>query len=76
MAGYLAVITGAGFLQNMTFRGFNVFDNVENDWICSDKYIVNKYNRDPLCNYRFTTNGIFEFIWSYEKGVYKRNVFV
>lgn len=47
----------SNFLQSMTFRGYKVFDNVENDWICSDKYIVNKYNRDPLCNYRFTTNG-------------------
>lgn len=47
----------SNFLQSMTFRGYNLFDNIENDWICSDKDIVNKYNNDPLCHYRFTANG-------------------
>lgn len=47
----------SNFLQSMTFRGYNLFDNIENDWICSDKDIVNKYNNDPLCYYRFTANG-------------------
>ena len=47
----------SNFLQSMTFRGYNLFDNIENVWICSDKDIVNKYNNDPLCHYRFTANG-------------------
>ena len=59
------------FLQSMTFRGYKVFDNVENDWICSDKDIVNKYNSDPLCNYRFTTNGFLNLYGLMKKAFIK-----
>lgn len=59
------------FLQSMTFRGYKVFDNVENDWICSDKDIVNKYNSDPLCNYSFTTNGFLNLYGLMKKAFIK-----
>lgn len=33
------------------------FENVPHSWICSNKETVEKFNADPLCNFRYTLNG-------------------
>ncbi|MEG0593029.1 MAG: alpha/beta fold hydrolase [Coprobacillus sp.] len=47
------------FIQKISFESFNKkFDtNTPNSWICSDKDIVDDYNKNPLCRYIFTANG-------------------
>lgn len=35
----------------------------ENAWICSDKAVVDAYNEDPLCNFKFTLNGYEALTW-------------
>jgi len=32
-------------------------------WICSDKEVVEKFNADPLCNFRYTLNGYESLLW-------------
>lgn len=46
-------------IQNIGFNAFNKkFDKkTPNSWICSDKKVVEAYNKNPLCNFIFTTNG-------------------
>lgn len=33
------------------------FENVPHSWICSNKETIEKFNADPLCNFRYTLNG-------------------
>lgn len=33
------------------------FESVPHSWICSNKETVEKFNDDPLCNFRYTLNG-------------------
>lgn len=32
-------------------------------WICSDKEVVNAFNSDPLCSFRYTLNGYESLLW-------------
>lgn len=32
-------------------------ENLDNSWICSDKSVVEKYNKDKMCGFTFTLNG-------------------
>lgn len=32
-------------------------------WICSDRETVEKFNADPLCNFRYTLNGYESLLW-------------
>lgn len=62
-------------LNTMLFGSFNrKFDNVtsKNDWICSNKNVVEEYDKDPLCGFVFTLNGflnlciLIELVYSKE----------
>ena len=47
-------------IQHIAFGSFNRRFRNEgspNAWICSDPEIVRNYDKDPLCNFRFTANG-------------------
>ena len=48
-------------LENLTFGSFNRRFRGEKSphaWICTDPEVVRRYDADPLCNFRFTLNGI------------------
>ncbi len=32
-------------------------------WICSDSEVVDKFNSDPLCNFKYTLNGYEGLLW-------------
>ena len=47
-------------IQTLAFGSFNrKFGKVSsrNAWVCSDPEIVDRYDRDPLCNFQFTNDG-------------------
>lgn len=47
-------------IQKLAFEGFNRKfgrNAVPNEWICSDRKVVEEYNRDSLCGFTFTANG-------------------
>ena len=47
-------------IQNLAFGSFNrKFGKVSSPhaWVCSDPEIVDRYDRDPLCNFQFTNDG-------------------
>ncbi len=47
-------------IQRLAFGSFNRrfrHEGSPNAWICSDPEIVRNYDKDPLCNFRFTANG-------------------
>ncbi len=47
-------------IQNIAFGAFNRgfrHEGSRNAWICSDPEVVRKYDRDPLCAFRFTADG-------------------
>lgn len=48
-------------IQKIGFDAFNKnFDKtIPNSWICSDKKIVEAYNKNPLCHFTFTNNGFY-----------------
>lgn len=60
------------FLNNLTFRNYNKNNDTENSWICSNKDNVNKYNKDELCGYIFTTNGFIN-LYKLMKEAYNKN---
>lgn len=39
------------------------FPGPPHSWICSDKEVVEKFNADPLCNFRYTLNGYEGLLW-------------
>lgn len=45
------------FLNKLTFGSYNKNNELENEWICSNRDTVNNYNSDDLCGFIFTTNG-------------------
>lgn len=47
-------------IQKIAFEGFNRRfgkNAVPNEWICSDRKVVEDYNNDSLCGFTFTANG-------------------
>lgn len=47
-------------IQNIAFGAFNHnfrHEGSHNAWICSDKTVVDAYDKDPLCSFQFTANG-------------------
>lgn len=45
------------FLNFLTFNNFNKKYNYNNAWLSKNKNNVDKYNKDNLCGFIFTTNG-------------------
>lgn len=62
-------------LDKMTFKGYNSKYIGKNEWICSNKLEVDKYNSDELCGYVFTTSGFINLykmmIGAFKKSKYK-----
>lgn len=49
-------------IQRLSFNSFNRKFRKEgspNAWVCSDKNVVAAYDKDPLCNFQFTSNGFY-----------------
>lgn len=49
-------------VENMAFSGYNkrfLDENLENAWLTKDKDIVNTYNKEPRCTFKFTLNGYY-----------------
>lgn len=44
-------------LKKIMFKGYDKKGQVQNSWICNNKDIVEKYNKDKLCQYEYTLNG-------------------
>ncbi len=44
-------------LKKIMFKGYDKKGQVQNSWICNNKDIVEKYNKDELCQYEYTLNG-------------------
>ena len=40
-----------------TLLNRNFDHNVPHSWICSDRTVVDEFNSDPLCNFKYTLNG-------------------
>ncbi len=52
--------TRPDILHKLSFGMFNSkfrHEGSGNSWICSDKSVVDAYDKDPLCNFQFTVNG-------------------
>lgn len=45
------------FINNLVLGAYNKGFKTENEWICSDKNVVNEYNNDKNCGFTFTLNG-------------------
>ncbi|MBR4627842.1 MAG: alpha/beta hydrolase [Ruminococcus sp.] len=41
-------------------------------WICSEKEVVDAFNADPLCNFRYTMNGYEGLLWLFHETYSKR----
>lgn len=64
----------SSFLQSIATGGYDkVFkkEKTPNSWICTDKNVVDIYNADPLCGFRFTANGYLA-LFSLLKSIYSR----
>ena len=51
-----------GSVHGLSFGAFNkafADENSDNAWICSNPDVVNDFDNDPLCNFRFTVNGFY-----------------
>lgn len=49
-------------VENLAFSGYNkrfLSENLENAWLTKDKDIVNTYNNEPKCTFKFTLNGYY-----------------
>ena len=64
----------SSFLQSIATGGYDkVFkkEKTPNSWICTDKNVVDIYNADPLCGFRFTANGYLA-LFSLLKSIYSK----
>ena len=73
-------ILADGIFANMFDRPFRA-EKLIHAWICSDHTVVEKYNKDPLCNFTFTLNGYESLLWlmrsTYDrKGWERRNPYL
>ena len=50
----------SALLYNIAFGSYDKpfkADGIKNAWLTRDHAVIEKYNADPFCSYRFTTNG-------------------
>ena len=50
----------SALLYNIAFGSYDKpfkSDGIKNAWLTRDHAVIEKYNRDPFCSYRFTING-------------------
>ena len=58
--GLLGKHNRSGLLYTIAFGAYDKpfkADNVKNAWLTRDRAVIEKYNADPFCSYRFTVNG-------------------
>ena len=64
-------------LKKLMFGGFSKKNENVNSWICTNNEIVEKYNRDNLCIYNYTLNGLENIVRLmidiYNPKIYKKN---
>ena len=64
-------------LKKLMFGGFNKKNETINSWICTNEDIVEKYNKDNLCRYDYTLNGLENIVRLmidiYNPKIYKKN---
>ncbi len=65
--------TSNKFLNKLTFGNYNKGNKIENEWICSNVETVEKYNKDELCGYIFTTNGFINLFKMMKQAFNKQN---
>lgn len=78
---FLILIKGQRYrsksMNKLMFGHFNKGFIKKNAWICSDEYVVDKYNQDSLCSFIFTLNGFYHLCTlmqrTYKKGIYACN---
>lgn len=51
----------SNFINKLVFGNYNkkIKKNDTGSWLTKDQKIVNKYNKDPYCNFVFTLNGFY-----------------
>lgn len=59
----------AKLLNKLTFGSYNKKYNLENEWVCSNKEEVIKYNNDDLCGFIFTKKGFLN-LYQLMKGAF------
>lgn len=64
-------------LKKIMFGSFNNKKETINSWICTNEDIVNKYNKDELCRYDYTLNGLENIVRLmidiYNPKIYQKN---
>ena len=64
-------------LKKLMFGGFNKKNETINSWICTNEDIVQKYNKDNLCRYDYTLNGLENIVRLmidiYNPKIYRKN---
>lgn len=64
----------SSFLQSIATGSYDkVFkkEQTPNSWICTDRNVVDLYNADPLCGFRFTANG-YHALFALLKDIYSK----
>lgn len=64
----------SNLIQNLAFQNYNKkVKNIksENDWVCANDKTIEKYDKDELCGFIFTTNG-FENLFTLMKDIYTK----
>lgn len=61
------------FIQKLAFGSYSSKkEKSENSWICDNEDTVNKYDKDELCGFIFTTNG-FQNLFGLMMDIYDQN---
>lgn len=64
----------SNFINKLVFKNHNKNYDVPNSWICSDKKIVNEYNKSNYCGFIFTIDG-FKMLFYMMRTVFKKNLY-
>ena len=60
MLGLFGKHNRSGLLYTIAFGSYDkpfADEGIKNAWLTRDRAVIEKYNQDPFCNYRFTVNG-------------------
>lgn len=60
----------SAFVDNLACGSYNKQFSparTDHDWLTKDEAIVDKYEKDPWCMFRFTLNGYYNLFYSFEK---------
>ena len=51
------------FIYNLSLGNYNKGFKEKNEWLVSDKEVLNEYNKDEYCGFIFTTNGFISLFY-------------